>query len=147
MNEFISNNPILWVLFYIGFAPVHWYVLWMAFRLASFFKHDLLKRSKWFIVPMVPVVLVGFVIDVAFNVLYGCLWFRQGMLYAVERNQYFDKTIWQWIGHSIVRLTLTGRLRYIRYNLSGWRLGLADSVCETWLAPYDKYHCHLNIIK
>lgn len=36
---------------------------------------------------------------------------------------------------------LTGRLKRHRRKGSGYRLRLADSLCENWLNPFDDGHC------
>lgn len=145
--ETLNNYPILYLAAYIAFAPVHFYILWLIFRFAVYLKDDLCKRLPILAPVMWITVIIGYLIDVAFNVLYGCVWFRQGLFYAFERNIYVDDTKLEWLGNSIVRLTLTGRLRYIKYNMVGWRLKRADKICAKWLTKYDKYHCSLNIIK
>lgn len=65
-----------------------------------------------------PQVIIGILLDVILNILMSPIFLE------------FPR-----------ELLLTSKLQRFRKTGSGYRLRLADSLCENWLNPFDENHC------
>lgn len=147
-------NIMQFLAIYIAGAVPLFYLLWYLFRLVTWFKDDLfLRYSKWhpmyYIVRILQWCLIlpaGIIADITFNVAYACVWFRQGVLYAFRKNEWFDTTTIKYIANSIRRLTLTERIKYNKLYLekNDRQYDLSIHICTKYITPYDPPHCDVN---
>jgi hypothetical protein len=118
-------------------------ILWAYFVVVMYLKkkHDDGKIPKWLYYIIVPFVAVGYLLDVAFNIVFGTMMFRQLPKFKEAKRPYFP--------------TLSQRLYEILNGERGipkdsFRWKMAFYICKYGIEPWDKNHCglcNLNLCK
>lgn len=111
----------------IGYAltgVISFFVLLFFFANIMFLEKAIKSLPRWVYWMLFPIAIAFYILDVAWNVFFGSLFFLQ-------------------FPHES-RPTLTERMRHLLITDDGWRFKLAFFMCKYLVEPWDPNHCGLR---
>lgn len=109
---------------YVIIGVISFFFLWFLFINAMTWKKYKEKIPKPLLLILYPIVAVGYIGDILFNIIFGTVLFLELPHYK--------------------RLTLTARMQRLLITDGGWRFKIAYFICRKLLEPWDPNHCGLR---